>query len=93
MQNYRGTQLTASVVRNRGYVSPWGGANWLRQTSVNHGTTTVPRCTTVYCDVIAVHRDNFHPGSSLVKSPTGLVSAGSCDQFLLPSPLRKISFF
>ena len=53
--NYRGTQLTASAVSNRGYVSPWGGANWLRRTAVNRGTA-------MYRDVIAVHRDNSHPG-------------------------------
>ena len=26
----RGTQLTASTVRNHGYVSPWGGVNRLK---------------------------------------------------------------
>ena len=61
--NYRGTQLTASAVDNRGYVSPWGGVNWLRRTAVNRGTAAVPQCTAVYRDVVAVHRDNFHPGS------------------------------
>ena len=68
--NYRGTQLTASAVDNRSYVSPWGGVNWLRRTAVNRGTAAVqrcttygvPRCTAVYRDVIAVHRDNFHRG-------------------------------
>ena len=33
MQNYRDTELTTSTVRNRGYVSSWGGANWLRRTA------------------------------------------------------------
>ena len=43
--NYRGTRLTASAVHNGGYVSPWGGVNWLRRTAVNRGTEAVPRCT------------------------------------------------
>ena len=43
--NYCGTQLTASAVGNRGYVSPWGGANWLRRTAVKCGAAAVPRCT------------------------------------------------
>ena len=33
---------------------------------VNRGTVAVSRCTAVYCDVIAVHHDNFHPGSYLL---------------------------
>ena len=51
--NYRGTQLTASVVSNRGYVSPWGGVNWLRRTAVNRGTAMSSRCTvTIFTRVL-----------------------------------------
>ena len=49
-------QLTASAVGNRGYVSPWGGANWLRRTAVNRGTAMSSRCTVTIFTRVLTHK-------------------------------------